>query len=245
MTDRRRAGVSLLELLVAMVLGVLLLGSAIQLFTALTRAVERSIARADRMEAVRTAWVTVERELRAGLPARDWEVTPGGVLELRAFRGVGRVCVGEPEPGVYGVAWRGDRLPVPGRDSVMVLYDDGGWRAAGLTGWWEGWEPCAAGTDERAARMEWDGPRAGRPLVVRVFERGSYSFHNRAFRYERGEGGRQPLTPEIFASSSRFEAGSGMDIVMRVEFLAGGGHALELPFRVGSPDNGVDDAGGG
>ncbi len=234
---QRGEGFTLVELLVALVLGVLLLGAAIQLFGSLSRAVEAGIVRSDRMDALRTAWITVEREVRPGLPGRDWHLTPDGALELRGFRGIGRVCPGEPEPGVWGILWTGDRLPVPGRDSLLVLAGDGGWYPAALTGWWEGWAPCVPVPGERDARIRIEGTIPGRPVLVRLFEQGSYSFHNRAFRWERGQGGRQPLTPELFAGGSRFELLGAGEFMLRAEFtalpgVAGGGGVIAFPFRI-------------
>lgn len=200
-------GVTLVELLVAMVLGTVLLGGAVTLLGTLSRATRQAVARWDNMEAVRTVWVTTERELRPGVRDRDWEVTDGGVLRLRAFRGLARVCGAAVEPGVYPVLWRGDRQPVPDQDSVVVLGADGGWRQAALTAWLAG-GPCLEAEGERSGRMAWEGAGSEPPVLVRVFERGAYSFYRGAFRYERGAAGRQPLTPEVFEDEVRYEADS-------------------------------------
>ncbi len=212
----RRAGFTLLELLVVMVLTGLLAGSVYSLLSTLSRAVAQGMDRWDRMEAERTVWISAERDLRPGLPGRDWEVTSDGVLRLRAFRGIARICGGPASPGVYPVAWRGDRLPVPDRDSLLVLGSDGGWRAAGLTGWREDEAACIALAGERTGRMEWSGAGSHPPILLRLFERGSYSFHAGAFRYARGGGLRQPLTPELFGVGSRFQAEQEA-VVVRME----------------------------
>ncbi len=207
--DFRVAGFTLLELLVVMVLTGLLLGSVYSLLSTLSRGVAQGMDRWDRMEAERTVWISVERDLRPGLPDRDWQVTSAGVLRLRAFRGVARICGEAGSAGVFPVAWQGERLPVPGRDSLLVLGSDGGWRGAGLTDWNENDAACTSRPGERAGWMEWSGSGSRSPVLVRLFERGSYSFHAGAFRYARGGGLRQPLTPELFGSDSRFELAPG------------------------------------
>jgi hypothetical protein len=224
----RRAGISLVELLVVLVLSGVLLGSALGLLSSLMRGVDRATVRWDRMEAARTVWVTVEREVRAGRPGRDWRIGSDGVLALRAFRGFARVCGSPSETGAHPAAWRGDRLPVPDRDSLLVLGADGGWRAGALTRWSEGEVGCTPEPGEREGWMEWTGGDPVPPVLVRGFEPGGYSFHQGAFRYARGGGPRQPLTPEIFGPESRFLGG-------------GGGVAAELDWDPlgGSPGEGA------
>jgi prepilin-type N-terminal cleavage/methylation domain-containing protein len=196
-----RGGFTLVELLVAMVLGAVLVGSALVLLGNLSRVVDRGVARWDRLEAIRTVWVTLERELRPGLPGRDWHVTLDGALELRAFRGFARVCGPAAEPGIYRVAWRGERAPVPDRDSILVLGRDGGWRAGGLAYWSEG-DDCPVVDGERPGRMAWNGAGSEPPVLVRLFQRGAYSVNDGAFRFRVGAAGRQPLTPELFGEGS-------------------------------------------
>jgi prepilin-type N-terminal cleavage/methylation domain-containing protein len=234
-------GATLLELLVALVLGSILLGSAVGMLGMLTRAAERAMDRWDRSEAVRTVWVVAERELRPGMPGRDWWVTAEGALELRAFRGFARVCGPEAEPGVHPVAWRGDRLPVADRDSLLVLGGDGGWRRAALVRWREAAatdpeDPDGDGADdgtgcggvpgERTGWMRWSGAGSEPPVMVRLFERGVYSFQDGAFRYARDASPRQPLTPAIFGPGSRFIAEPG-------------GVAVEMRFDGSPPGSGT------
>jgi prepilin-type N-terminal cleavage/methylation domain-containing protein len=201
-----RGGFTLVEMLVVMVLMGLLLGSAFSLLASVSGSVTRGMERWDRLEAVRTVWVSVERDLRPGLADRDWWVTPGGVLQLRAFRGFARICGPAGEPGLFPAVWRGDRLPVPQRDSVLVLGEDGGWRGGSLTRWTEAQVGCDPAPGEREGWVSWSGAGGEPPVLIRLFERGAYSFHQGAFRYERGNAGRQPLTPELFGPGSRFQA---------------------------------------
>lgn len=195
-------GVTLLELLLVLVLGGILLGSALSLLSTAASAVASGTERWDRLEAARTVWVTLERELRPGLEGRDWRVEADGSLSLRAFRGFARICGPSGEPGRHPVAWRGERLPVPDRDSLLVLGQDGGWRVAGLSLWSEGAVGCAPTPGEREGWMAWVGAGSEPPVLVRLFEKGSYSLHAGAFRYQRGAAGRQPLTPELFGDAS-------------------------------------------
>lgn len=218
-----------MELLVGLTLAGILLGSAVSLMGTLSRAVGEGMARWDYLEAVRTVWVTTERELRPGVPGRDWDVGADGVLRLRAFRGLGRVCGTGGEPGIHPVAWRGERLPVPGADSLLILGRDGGWRTAALEAWSEAESSsggdatgCGADETERSGWMQWEGAGSEPPVLVRGFERGAYSIQAGAFRYARGEGGRQPLTPEIVASAEGYRrVGDGL-VVELVPSLAGG-----------------------
>ncbi len=206
-TSPNPRGVTLLELLVVLVLGGILMGSALSLLSTVASGVAKGMERWDRLEATRTVWVTLERELRPGLEGRDWRVGPDGTLSLRAFRGFARICGPPGEPGRYPVAWRGERLPVPDRDSLLVLGRDGGWRSAALSVWSEGEVGCAPTGGEREGWMAWVGAGSETPVLVRLFERGSYSVHAGAFRYQRGAAGRQPLTPEVFGQGSRIHRG--------------------------------------
>jgi prepilin-type N-terminal cleavage/methylation domain-containing protein len=202
-TIPNRRGVTLIELLVVLVLGGILLGSALSLLSTVASGVANGMERWDRLDATRTVWVTLERELRPGLEGRDWSVGADGALSLRAFRGFARICGPPSGPGRYPVAWRGERLPVPDRDSLLVLGRDGGWRSASLAAWSEGGVGCAPTGGEREGWMAWVGGGSESPVLVRLFERGSYSVHAGAFRYRRGASGRQPLTPEVFGDGSR------------------------------------------
>jgi hypothetical protein len=42
-------------------------------------------------------------------------------------------------------------------------------------------------------------------VLARLFERGSYHLTGSALRYRRGGSGRQPLTPEIWSSSTSWD----------------------------------------
>jgi prepilin-type N-terminal cleavage/methylation domain-containing protein len=242
-----KRGFTLIELLIALVLGAVLLGSALVLMASLSRAVDTGLARWDRLEALRTVWVTLERELRPGRPGRDWRVTAEGAVELRAFRGFARVCGPAAEPGIYRVAWRGERAPVPDRDSVLVLGRDGGWREAALTYWSEAGD-CPVVEEEQPGRMSWSGAGSEPPVLIRLFQRGAYSVNDGAFRYRAGVAGRQPLTPELFASESGFSLEpSGVGVVLNFEPVTGGssgGEGVRFTIHLDGAAEGAGEEGG-
>ncbi len=185
-----------------MTLGAILLGSLATLVAAGVRW-SRSLAdRAEALEAVRTIWVVIEEEVRPGLAERDWRIDESGALQLRSFQGVGRICESGPSDG-WLVAHRGRRRPDPLRDSLLVLGEDGAWRSAPLEASRRG-EGCEVLAGEELYHWSWT-PSGVRPVLARNFETGSYHLENRAFRYRRGSGGRQPLTPERLSSASNFQ----------------------------------------
>jgi hypothetical protein len=213
------------ELLVALTLAILVLSGAVGFVVASLRWTDRVAARAEALEIARSIWMILDEELRPGLPGRDWRLESEQAIELRAFRGVARVC--GQDGGRWAVAWRGARAPDPARDSVLVLGTDGGWRAAPLNGSWSGGQGCVLLPGEAARLLDWSGAVDPIPVLVRIFESGRYSLEDGAFRYRRGGGGRQPLTPERVGPSSRFEVdGPGLRVVLEID-----GAGVEIPFE--------------
>ncbi len=202
-TRQSSTGATLLEMLLALTLGIAVLGAFVGVLRGSLKWTESLILRAEALEVIRTIWVVLDEEVRPGLAGRDWTVDDEGVLRLRAFRGVGRICSGAEHEDRWVVAYRGRRLPEPARDSVLVLGVDGGWRAFDLVGV-VGTGDCESEPGERVLTGSWSQPEAPAPALVRVFERGEYHLVDGAFRYRRGEGGRQPLTPERVGPESRF-----------------------------------------
>lgn len=229
---RRRRGFSLTELLTATVLSGILLSGLVALMERSAALLGNMVARSEAAEALRTTWVILDLELGAGAPGADWELEGETAIRLRAFRGVARVC--DPDgaggaDGTYEVAWRGWRAPDVARDSVLVLDAAGVWRAAALSGVGAAGTGCADEGGEVGATLRWEGSGAGRPFLVRWFERGRYSLEDGAFRYRRGGEGRQPLTSERIGDGSGF-AMDPEGLRVRVVLEPGGVVAWRISF---------------
>ncbi|MGH7507663.1 MAG: hypothetical protein ACRELX_18570 [Longimicrobiales bacterium] len=156
--------------------------------------------RAEVLEATRTAGAVLGVDLAALEPSSDlYRVQPES-LSLRVFRGTGIVC------GFAGtdplVRYRGMRQPEPLKDSVLVLTASPRARADSLTYAAPASAACPASAGEEIFQIRLTTSPTERDLLV-FYESGSYHL-DRAFRYRRGAGGRQPITAEVFADSSRF-----------------------------------------
>jgi prepilin-type N-terminal cleavage/methylation domain-containing protein len=205
-----RPGYSLVELLAALsifaVVTALLYG-ALSAQVRLSRAAAERVAAAD---AVRTASHILAGEARR-MSSADVRAAAADSVALRSFRGMAVVCTASS--GELTVRYRGDRLPVASKDSVLVIAGAAAPHAAAL-------EAAAAAPpsdvsaalpsyDDAAPRracapmhgetaMTWLVPAAGDGAVVGLlFESGVYSISSRALRYRRGAEGRQPLTAEL------------------------------------------------
>jgi len=193
-------GFTLAESLVVLLLTALLIQGGWSVVATLVRSGERVAEISEGMETIRTvAWI-LEEELSGGLPNRDW--WPGGAdtLALRAYRGLALVQ-GREAVGQVTVCYRGIRNPNPEKDSVLFLSGDAGWTAHALLARARGDPGCLeeAGGWEEVWRVD---PEPLEPVLGRVFERGSYHLADGAFRYRRGAGGRQPLTPVRIADGT-------------------------------------------
>lgn len=74
---------------------------------------------------------------------------------------------------------------------------DGSWTAHDLVERTRSTEGCSWDWSTESHLETWVlSPPPARTVLTRVFERGSYHLVGGALRYRRGEGGRQPLTPE-------------------------------------------------
>ena len=152
-------------------------------------------ARAEGLETVRTlAWL-LPQEVAVGREGLDWRVVDGDSLELRAFRGTALVETGSIKAQRFRVCYRGIRGPIPEKDSVLLLSKDGSWTVHDLEYRISISSRC--GGLENGSGEEWTlSPGRSDALLARLFERGSYHLTGGALRYRRGDGGRQPLTPE-------------------------------------------------
>jgi hypothetical protein len=185
----RRGSASAAEMLLVATLFVVVLAGAARLAGGQARLAALQQDRLRFEEAVRTTRMVLDTELRYAAPG-DATAFPADSVRIRAFRGGGRVCaVGDD---LVRVAYAGVRAPDPARDSVLLLAPDSSYvrgvasvrPAAG----------CGDGVD--VTLTEPAGPDAGYALF---FETGAYSLSDGAFRYRRGEGGRQPLTEAVLA----------------------------------------------
>lgn len=225
-----RAGLSAVELVVALVLLAGLVGGSWRVFASQRRAAEELRARTEVLDADRAVRVILAAELAAGVPGRDWWLRQADVVELRAFRGWAARCAGA-DRGIdeIVVAYRGMRLPDPEKDSVLALLPDGRWSVAALVGR-TGLAPECPGTTELPApdaRIEaWRlDPPLPDAILLRTFERGSYHLEDGSLRYRRGAAGRQPLTPPVLDPLvSGLGAGPGdTSVVLTVAGAAGRG----------------------
>lgn len=194
-SDRR--GLTLIELIVAIACGLLVLQLTVRGVLHTRRIGADMRERSDRLVALRSARSVLRRELRAGRAETDWWIYPPDSVSLRAFRGSAWVCP-EPDLGVQLlVAWRGVRSPDPEKDSVLLLDDTGYWSTADLTASSRTPERCPAAPTVTVMGWEVSPPPRGTPVLARLFESGSYHVADRALRYRRGAGGRQPLTAPV------------------------------------------------
>ena len=216
-------GFSAVEALVALLLGGGILISALGLFSAQKRSAERLLAQAEGLDARRMARTILGEELRRGVEGRDWSVSGGDSVRLRVFRGLAFLCPSGRSDRVLA-RYQGSRLPNAGKDSVLVLGDDGRWRAADLIARAPTPLTCPQAPSEAVELWVVDPPVPGLG-VARIFETGSYHMSDDAFRYRRGRGGRQPLTGEVFVSG-----GSHMGVG------PAGGVTLVLTTRMPGPD---------
>jgi len=227
---RGRAGHTLAELAVALLLAGIVGAALMALLSASTQVVRQLLARSDQAEVRRTVAALLHEELSVGAAGRDWGVEGERAVRLRAFRGYARICA--REGSTLTVAWRGQRLPDPGRDSVLVLAPDGAWHPADLA--WVGAppEPARCGSlegdgvlPERVGGWRLSGTLPEAPLLLRYFEQGRYSLEEGAFRYRQGTGGRQPLTPEWVGTASRLRGTSegALEVELHLVPPPGGG----------------------
>lgn len=209
----RRAGWLLVEMVVALTMGAVALGSLATLLSAGVRWTRSLSDQAEALEVVRTIWVVIEDEIRAGRADRDWLVDGRGALLLRSFQGVAPTCDYDSTSG-WKVAHRGRRSPDLIRDSILLLGLDGSWRSIALESSVLS-EGCDLGPGESAYRWGWSDSGGSQPVLARTFETGSYHLADGAFRYQRGAGGRQPLTAERLSDLSGFRrVGDGLEVTV-------------------------------
>ncbi|MDA1103771.1 MAG: hypothetical protein O2956_09275 [Gemmatimonadetes bacterium] len=215
----RLAGTTLIEAIVALVLGLFVLHLGLDTVGALRRSQARLESRQDALVALRVARHVLRTELGWADGTRDWSADVDS-LSLRAFRGTGVIC-GTVSSTEVTVAYRGARAPDPTKDSLEVLYADGTVRyvalAAALAPGGAAVVGCEALAEDGAiGSWRFEPALPPGPVVARVFERGSYHLTGSALRYRRGASGRQPLTPEVWIDASTGFRLDGTGVVLEV-----------------------------
>lgn len=239
-----RAGFTVMEALIALLVGWVLCVLALGAFARQRDVQNRLAHRAEVLAALRTARYVLDAEVRAG---DGTEAVGSDTLALRAYRGVGLLCPADSgKAGPVRVRVEGMRAPDPGKDSVQVLTVAGAVAVLALVDRAPGDGPCPGAAEEAVERWSLSAPLPPGALLARYFERGSYHLSGRALRYRRGDAGRQPLTPEVLRTPpSSFARGAG---TIRVELMPQGPEAtrtliLDGGERVGSaPGGGPGDA---
>jgi hypothetical protein len=221
---RACAGTSLPEAIVALTVGLLVLQLGLATLARFRTAQADLAARSDELVALRISRHVLRRELRHGLPGRDWTADADS-LSLRAFRGTAIVCASDSVAAEMVVSYSGDRAPDPAKDSVLLLTADGRLSVRALAGTGVAPTPCTGPTAGVAARWRLDlgGPTG--VVVARLFERGSYHLSGAALRYRRGTSGRQPLTPEVWSNASAWDVSADRLGVGLVPVAPGAGSA--------------------
>lgn len=195
MDYRQSRGATLLEALLAILLLSLVVPGAWKVLVVQRNAGILMAQRAESLETIRTVAWLLPQEVSSGRPGVDWVSRGGDTLGLRAFRGQGMVDVGSRDGATIRLCYWGTRDPIPEKDSILLLGNDGIWSAHDLRHRVEVSADClgAAGGTEEKWSLSPDPPPS---VLVRLYEKGSYHLSAQALRYQRGEGGRQPLTPE-------------------------------------------------
>lgn len=224
-----RWGTSVVEAVVALVVGLFLICLTLTLVARQRAAVASLAETSDALAAVRVARQVLGQDARDGDPVRDGWALSSDSLALRAFRGTAWVCGPGPTPLDLVVATEGVRLPQPAKDSVLLLGTSGGWTALAL----EDAAPapaCAADTAVEAEVWRLSARPPPGVLLARYFERGSYHVAGEAIRYRRGMSGRQPLTPGVVRTpeSAFEEEGGRITLFLEVE-------GSSVPWRISVP----------
>ena len=195
----RRTGATLVEAVVALLIGLLVLQLGLMTLARMRTTRADLAARTEALVALRVGRHVLRRELRQGVPGRDWAATPDSV-GLRAFRGVAFVCASDTTAAELTVSYRGDRSPDPAKDSVLLLTAEGVVDARALIGTGAASTSCPGSGASQRWRLDRGAP-AG-VVVARLYERGSFHLSDAALRYRRGASGRQPLTPEVWSGAT-------------------------------------------
>lgn len=203
-----RPGATLPELILAAWLFTFVLAALAGFAGAQGRLAALMAERVRAAELGRVAQVVLGAELRS-LSRSDLTVLPPDSVRIRAFRGGGPTCAGAG-PGELLVAYRGVRRPEPDKDSVLLVHgrstDGTAYRIVDVASARE----CDAGV-----RLTLDAHEPVPAGLALVFERGSYSVTAGALRYNRGAGGRQPLTEALLSGGVLEPRGASLRLRLR------------------------------
>jgi len=225
-----RRGVTVVETLVALLLGWLVAYLALTTLAKQRTVMSRLMHRSEALAAVRTARVVLGSEGRRGAPVRDGWRRDGSTLEVRAYRGIALPCLSLPGSAELIVRVEGDRRPDPAKDSVLVVdFTGGGPVRALLERAPVDPADCGDGGTGPAERWVLSEGVSAEGALLRYFERGSYHLDAGALRYRRGLGGRQPLTPEVLATPSTGFGPLGRLTDVRVVTQREGGDSAAWP----------------
>ncbi len=189
-----RRGHSLPELLTALAVGGLVCAALAASLDGGQRLARSMGGRVSAAEAIRVSGGVLAGELRYLDPAVDIHAIGADSLAIRVFRGAAVVCAATDDGAL--VRYDGLRAPDPAKDSVLALDSLGRAHPVALFESAGADDACAAGAGRAAYR--WTLAAAPpRGTLLLLFEAGSYHLADRALRYRRGAGGRQPLTEEL------------------------------------------------
>jgi hypothetical protein len=229
----RRPGFTLAELLASLAAGSLVAAVLLGLLAAQVRITRQATRRAAEADAMRVTAHVIGGELRR-MAAADLRAVSADSASVRAMRGLAVPCAADGDP--LTVRYRGDRLPDPRKDSVLVLSALRPERASRLADV----HPASSGACEvrpGEARMRWTlEPPAESASVLLLFEAGSYYLTARALRYRLGAEGRQPVSSEVFVHpETRFLPGGAGGLGMRLAIEPGRAVSFDLYLGGGPP----------
>ena len=216
-----RRGTSVVEAVVALLLGLLLVHLGFTTLRRLDRFQEEAGRRQDALVASRIAGTVLRGELAR--TDGSWRVSDDS-LALRAFRGTGVVCAVGPGADDVVVAYRGDRYGDPSKDSVEIVTTEGSVSVLALRSVAPSAVSCpGALADEEIRGWRVDGAVPVDAVLARIFESGSYHLTGSALRYRIGAGGRQPLTPEVWRDATSGLVASDSVVMLELTPLPGYG----------------------
>jgi len=235
-TRRRcRAGYTLAEMTVAAACLSLLLLLSTRVLAEVASAATGLQERGSWLQAARTARWVLRSELGSGEAGRDWLLLAPDSVGLRAFRGLALVC-SAPSDSTFVVRVRSARIPDPGKDSVLALREDGRWVVGRLASTASASSGCPDPTAGRSEVWRIEGfpetaGRGGVPVMLRLFESGSYHVGGATLRYRRGGGGAQPLTEPVLRGARLVEdTAAGLAAGFQIDGPAAAGSAWSLPL---------------